>query len=103
MHSSLVAKNYQLPAIFTSTVDVNEEDSFSTYFDPVVDILTLKNTKSSNNQLVIKNMQGQIIRNMNNVDDHSQIHLTGISTGMYSVTLYDFKNQRKRSQKFVKF
>lgn len=90
-------------SIFTSTKDLNDEDSFAIYFDPFVDILTLNNIKSSNNQLVIKNMQGQIIRNMNNVDDNSQINLAGISTGMYSVTLYDFKHQKKRSQKFVKY
>ncbi len=90
-------------SLYTSTKEIENQTSISLFYDPYHSILQIKDLESTNNMLVLKNLQGQVIRSIRDIANNAQISLDNVAMGMYVATIYNLDNNRKSSHKFIKY
>lgn len=89
--------------IFTSLIDADEMNRFSIEYNPFNVTLSFEGISPIENVIIVKDMQGRLIKSINNVRNYDQLVLDNISKGMYAVTLFDVNSSGKISRKFIHF
>ena len=89
--------------LFTATSELGLNDFFKVQFEQSSNLLTVINLESYSNILQIRNVQGQLIHSLKDVNAGTQISLDHVSNGLYYITILDTKNKKKHTEKIAKF
>jgi hypothetical protein len=89
--------------LFTSTQEQTDQNLLNLHYDPSTYELRIKNISSTNNRLEIRNLQGQLMHMIHDIDNNTQIVLDNIPMGIYIITFNDLVSFQKISYKIGKY
>jgi hypothetical protein len=97
---SKVAATFSVTVSGFTALKINTESNITLYPNPVVNTLNISNAENIS-RIVICNMMGQVVRNLNNTENLVSINLSDLKSGIYIIKLMN-EDGTSSVQKFIK-